>query len=643
MKIKETINRYPKLSVKKLINIVKGYDIVSFDIFDTLIKRDVYKEHDVFDLIEKRYNATYKDSIDNFRYLRVEAERIARKNSNTEEVSLKEIYISIALLDKTYETRLEVLRLLEEEIEYEISYPNQLIKEVYDYCLLYKKKIYIISDMYLSKKLIEKILKKNGYALYKNLFLSSEIGLQKKTGNLFKHVLKVEGVKADSIIHIGDNKRNDWISAKKIGFNVVNIAKTCTYVKYRELGDSLESRIMWSFLNNRIPYIKNRNVAIGYEIYGPVLYSFVNWLMHNIDSTKTVLFFSRDCQIVKRAYEILSSNNQNSIYFYASRRSLLVPALYVDSSVENLCRLTKSESAQFTVRGLLRKIGLNPQDYSEIVKKYSLSLDDILIRDHLSENNNFILFYNAIQNDIKNNAEKAYGGFKRYMESLNCTHDLQVVDIGWRCTMQYCLKNLLKNNYNIQGYYLGVREDAFVDKHDFLGLFLNGEDNKEKKVFLASMTALIEIFFSALHGSVEGYDIDGTPICGEHECANDLSCLQFISDLQEGAMQFVRDFNSSVMKNLLEVSIDEALEGIKKLGTKPQEEELKSFGSFPFHMGVGIVKAAEPGPLIGYILHPKKYLYDFSNSNWKIAFLKKTLKIKLPYYRIFEILYRHKE
>ena len=95
--------------------------------------------------------------------------------------------------------------------------------------------------------------------------------------------------------------------------------------------------------------------------------------MHNIDSTKTVLFFSRDCQIVKRAYEILSSNNQNSIYFYASRRSLLVPALYVDSSVENLCRLTKSESAQFTVRGLLRKIGLNPQDYSEIVKKYSLS------------------------------------------------------------------------------------------------------------------------------------------------------------------------------------------------------------------------------------------------------------------------------
>ena len=56
MKIKETINRYPKLSVKKLINIVKGYDIVSFDIFDTLIKRDVkQKELQERIVIQKKF------------------------------------------------------------------------------------------------------------------------------------------------------------------------------------------------------------------------------------------------------------------------------------------------------------------------------------------------------------------------------------------------------------------------------------------------------------------------------------------------------------------------------------------------------------------------------------------------------------
>lgn len=59
-------------------------------------------------------------------------------------------------------------------------------------------------------------------------------------------------------------------------------------------------------------------------------------------------------------------------------------------------------------------------------------------------------------------------------------------------------------------------------------------------------------------------------------------------------------------------------------------------------MGVGIVNAADPKSIIGYILHPKNFFYDFSNSNWKIAFLKKMLHINLPYYNIFKILYRHK-
>lgn len=307
-----------------------------------------------------------------------------------------------------------------------------------------------------------------------------------------------------------------------------------------------------------------------------------------------------------------------------------------------MCRLVKSESAQFTVYGLLKKIGLSPQDYRETLKRYSLCLDSILVRDHLAENKNFILFYNSIQNEVKQNSEMTYRGFVKYIESLKCTHDLQVVDIGWRCTMQYCLENLLKNKNSIKGYYLGVREDAFIDKNNFLGLFLNGEDDKEKKVFLAAMTALIEIFFSALHGTVEGYDIDGNPILGEHECINDFSSAQLIRDLHKGAIRFVEDFNGSIIKNLIDISIDEALNGIKKLGTKPQKEEIDSFGKFPFRMGVGIVNAADPKSIIGYILHPKNFFYDFSNSNWKIAFLKKMLHINLPYYNIFKILYRHK-
>lgn len=69
------------------------------------------------------------------------------------------------------------------------------------------------------------------------------------------------------------------------------------------------------------------------------------------------------------------------------------------------------------------------------------------------------------------------------------------------------------------------------------------------------MTALIEIFFSALHGTVEGYDIDGNPILGEHECINDFSSAQLIRDLHKGAIRFVEDFNGSIIKNLIDICV----------------------------------------------------------------------------------------
>ena len=43
--------------VEKLIGKCKSYKIVSFDVFDTLLKRDVYSPVDVFSLVEIRYDS----------------------------------------------------------------------------------------------------------------------------------------------------------------------------------------------------------------------------------------------------------------------------------------------------------------------------------------------------------------------------------------------------------------------------------------------------------------------------------------------------------------------------------------------------------------------------------------------------------
>ena len=54
------------------------YRIVTFDIFDTLVKRNVYSPVDVFQLIEKQYNLEHTIKIKGFASERSAAEQKAR-------------------------------------------------------------------------------------------------------------------------------------------------------------------------------------------------------------------------------------------------------------------------------------------------------------------------------------------------------------------------------------------------------------------------------------------------------------------------------------------------------------------------------------------------------------------------------------
>lgn len=59
---------------------------MSFDIFDTLLKRDILHPTEVFQILGKQYN----DSA--FMFKRIEAERNLREQSGKEEITLDDIY-----------------------------------------------------------------------------------------------------------------------------------------------------------------------------------------------------------------------------------------------------------------------------------------------------------------------------------------------------------------------------------------------------------------------------------------------------------------------------------------------------------------------------------------------------------------------
>ena len=137
--IKKILYKLFSKEYKDIYKEIEEYKYISFDIFDTLIKRNVEKPTDIFELIPKRYGKELK----NFKEKRINAEHIARKQSKYEDVTLEEIYNCLEYPEE------EKKKLINIEIELEKEYctTNKEMLELYNYLIENNKKIYLTSDM----------------------------------------------------------------------------------------------------------------------------------------------------------------------------------------------------------------------------------------------------------------------------------------------------------------------------------------------------------------------------------------------------------------------------------------------------------------------------------------------------------------
>ena len=200
-----------------LLNEIKSqidkHDIISFDIFDTLLLRPYVKPTDLFFHLERLEN------VDGFHNARIEAERQARKtHSDLEDITIDEIYDEIA-------DKYKPLKQKEMDLERQVLQPNPEMKEVFDYALKQNKKIIIVSDMYLPAKFLSDVLIEKGYDGFEKIYVSCEYRKTKWTGNLYKNVLSEQKIKGKDVLHIGDNVDSDKNRAEKGGISAILYTK----------------------------------------------------------------------------------------------------------------------------------------------------------------------------------------------------------------------------------------------------------------------------------------------------------------------------------------------------------------------------------------------------------------------------------
>lgn len=187
-------------------------DIVSFDIFDTLLYRTGNGPVSVFQLMEPWAEANC--GIADFCTKRVAAEQQARRLSSQEDVTLTEIYNSMDIDKKTAAMVMEY----EKETERRVLHRDHFIAGLLKYCVDSGKRIILISDMYMGRKFIADVLKAQGITGFHSLYISSDVMKTKATGSLFQYVSACENIQdRGRWLHIGDNRRSDYYVPIRFG------------------------------------------------------------------------------------------------------------------------------------------------------------------------------------------------------------------------------------------------------------------------------------------------------------------------------------------------------------------------------------------------------------------------------------------
>lgn len=203
--------------LKYLIN-KKEY--ISFDIFDTLIEREVSDPTEIFYVVGKKVLGN-QEAV-HFYNVRISAERDARKTKKNGEVTLQDIYEKVS---DSYPQ--EYKDLMREEIfwELQLCHPKLSIQPIWNYALHLGKRIYLISDMYLSRKEISDMLKKCKIVGFEDIYVSNEHSCNKITGELFKKVINEKQIDSKKMLHIGDSIKADYFGAHKVGVQAVLISR----------------------------------------------------------------------------------------------------------------------------------------------------------------------------------------------------------------------------------------------------------------------------------------------------------------------------------------------------------------------------------------------------------------------------------
>ncbi|MDE6939063.1 MAG: hypothetical protein K2P28_12985 [Lachnospiraceae bacterium] len=331
---------YFNKSYEELLGEIDRHDVISFDIFDTLLTRKVYEPSDVFTLLDLEYEERYPFVFS------VERKRAQQELSETEEPDIHQIYRRMKVNNPCIsKEECEALKAREIEKEKQVLTARRRMTDCLDYCMQKRKVVYLVSDMYLPGEILADILKEFGVTQYGRLFVSCDYGVTKQNG-LFQ-IMKKQAPAGHTFLHIGDHPIADGERARENGiddFLILSPARMMEISSYAGLlvhMGGIESRIMLGLLMSEVfndPFILYQSQGrplirhsrnFGYVFIAPLILSFLSWMIERLKGAgeAVMLFSARDGWLPEQLYHMLSdifhmSGLPKSYYLLISRQAV---------------------------------------------------------------------------------------------------------------------------------------------------------------------------------------------------------------------------------------------------------------------------------------------------------------------------------
>lgn len=366
--------------------------------------------------------------------------------------------------------------------------------------------------------------------LFDDVYVSCEYKKSKRSGLLYRQFLENYNCSPKDCLMIGDNRHSDYEVPKSLGINT-------HFVKFPKRRYKTQNKKYFSqkgnfnILNN---FFVKKDIAYCNYIFA--LYEFSDKLYKELikNGQKHLFFFAREGQFLKRIFDEYQKAKKSKIetyYIEVSRASTFVPSLKPIKQ-EKFTTLFRQYS-NINTENFLKSLNFDKSNIDKFVKKYGNDtinhFENSATFANLIADADFVKIYNDAICEQKLN-------FHKYLKSLCSNFDdmkiINVVDVGWKGTIQDNISNIFKDK-QIVGYYIGLNQEGSLSLNNRKYGLLFNLNLGEKNIYNFEMFNW-EYILKANHGKTVGYKFDGEKYLAVFSNDSDVECYdKFIKELQE--------------------------------------------------------------------------------------------------------------